>query len=142
MKTNIPFVVFSAEKAGFSADVNAWRTQSAEFQLRNMAGKPDFIFVEGKYKNSCETSFLVLLPQGDATYAFHQLLRLASRWGQESVLYVDANRQATLVYLGTNGLVARMEYVGAWMEIDKEQRAAFDAYTAYNNRYFVTRRAG
>lgn len=141
MNTHIPFVVFSAERTGFTADVNAWRTQSAENQLRNMAGSPDFIFVQGKYKDDCETSFLVLLPQGDTSYLFHAIARLAGRWGQESMLYVDANRHASLICLGgVNGQVSSIAYQGKWEQVDRSTAQQCSAYTAYADKYFVTRR--
>jgi hypothetical protein len=142
MKTKIPFVLFSAERAGFTDDVNEWRTQSCERQLRRGLPDSDFIYVDGCYKGASETSFLVLLPQGDSSYRFHEVARLAARWGQESILYVDANRSAVLCYLGLNGMIARMEALGEWHEVLPEDARKLTAYTSYAGRYFTATKAG
>lgn len=134
MRTNTPFVVLSAENPQWLADVNDWRTRSLEAQLRR--DDLQFAPMEGNYNGHAEASFLVFCPGGDSGPAFTLVRKLAVRWGQESVLYVDANRMATLVYLDGRKSVE----LGMWHETGAGVAAKAGSFTYEPNagRYFVT----
>lgn len=87
MNTEMPFIVLSSDRADNSPEVNKERRILLEHQLA--ARGLDFKQVTGVYKGLQEVSYIVLTPKdGDE----HACLQLARRYGQESVLLVDANR--------------------------------------------------
>lgn len=105
MNISTPFIVISAERPDWSDEINKWRSDS---MLRQLAALPNLtkesiIPLRGKYDGIEERSFLVFLPSGENHPHFYDLIRLARRWGQESVLYVDANSQASFIRPGAAG---------------------------------------
>lgn len=137
MRTNTPFAVISAENPTWLPDVNAWRTESLRKQLRD--DEMVFVPLEGHYNATNEASFLVYLYRGDAGPAFTLLRKLAARWGQESILYVDANRGASLIYLDGSPSLD----VGLWQDTNAETARANAAYSydPTQGRYYITRSA-
>lgn len=94
MNTFTPFAIVSACRHEYDTEVNAARTEQ-------FAGHLDwreipYRRVLGSYKGVRETSFLVELPGSDERGVFDQLLALGRRYGQEGVLFVDANRRAAV----------------------------------------------
>lgn len=123
MRTNIPFVVISAERVEYTDAVNQWRTDSLASQLA--ARDLRFIPVDGVYKGRAEHSFLVFLPPDHAAYTLTMLRQLGKRWGQESVLHVDANRGAELLYTDGRGPID----LGQWQTVSATEAANADGYT-------------
>lgn len=93
MNTRQPFIIMSAHLSSLSADENAQRAIAMEqwLQAKGYPFKP----VTGVYKGTHELSFVVPFVSPDD---FDALYSLAIRaYGQESILYVDANGYATLI---------------------------------------------
>ena len=126
MNTETPFLILSAERADLDPEVNAERTSNLRAQLaaRDLA----YTEVTGSYKGHTEASFLVLLESGDGGYPFDLLLSLARRYGQESVLSVDANRRATLHTLAS-GIGHTDTALGQWAPISAERAEHLDSWT-------------
>lgn len=88
--------------------------------------------VRGAYNGQTEPALLVLDAQPDRGDTERTLLRLARQYGQESILAVDANRQATLVF--TDG---RRVFLGGFREVTAKQAARAPGYTERAGRYWV-----
>lgn len=133
----VPFVIFSVDKADLSPEVNRERQNFVERQLaaRNLPFKK----VQGVYKGVRETAYKVsLYGQGVEDW----ILLLARRYGQESVLQVDFNRFAMLLFLhqGNGGPnVKTFKGVGYWREITADEAANEDNFTQDGDRYYSTR---
>ena len=139
MRTNTPFVVLSAERTEYTPEVNQWRTQSLESQLsaRDLQFRP----VLGVYKGHAEASFLVFLPPvpDHAAYTLTMLRQLGRRWGQESVLHVDANRLAVLLFTDNRAPIE----LGAWETVSPATAQNADGYTYSpdTDSFYIARRA-
>lgn len=130
MRTSTPFVILSAQCADLSDDINLWRTASMRRQLHNSALLGPVLPVLGKYNGIEERSFLVFLPGGNEhRAAFDELLRIAARWQQESILYVDANRYASLYYPHADGMIHTACHLGRWIEVSKGVASDLEAFT-------------
>jgi hypothetical protein len=123
MRTNIPFVVISAERGEYTPAVNQWRTESLASQLeaRDLRTIP----MDGVYQGKAERSFLVFLPPEHAAYTLTMLRQLGRRWGQESILHVDANRGAELLYMDERTPID----LGQWQTVSAAEAANADGYT-------------
>ena len=126
MNTETPFLILSAERADLDPEVNAERTRQLFAQLA--ARRFAYVKVTGSYKGRTEASFLVLLDGGDGGYPFDLLLSLARRYGQESVLSVDANRRATLHTLAS-GIGHTDTALGNGAPISAEHAEHLDSWT-------------
>lgn len=93
MKFN-PYMIVSAEKAGLSAAENALRTETLRRQLESEELPP--VAVQGRYNGSQEASFLVGAAEGSPEA--NAVERLAWHWQQDSVLYIDPDKRAYLVF--------------------------------------------
>lgn len=120
MRTETPFIVMSAELAELTKEENERRALALIGWLtrRGHSFKP----VEGCYKGNREAAFVVLVPDEERE---RQIMSLARAYGQESVLYVDANRKAYLRLLESGEEVP----IGSWRAIPKAQAKAASAYT-------------
>lgn len=117
-----PYMIVSAEKAGLSAEENALRSESLRRQLE--AGELPPIALRGAYNGTQELSFLVMAGEDSPEAAAVE--RLAWHWQQESVLYIDADKRATLIYWdGTR------KALGPFKEVSPE--AALASYTDFPN---------
>jgi hypothetical protein len=137
MNVEIPFVIFTSDRSIYDAELNAQRRGMLERQLT--ARGLDWKRVEGSYAGSLETSYVVLTPNdGDE----HGCLQLARRYGQDSVLIVDANRYATLAYLhpGNGGPDIRgSKPVGFWRHVTRQEAEESGSYTRDGDTYYTTR---
>lgn len=119
MNTQTPFMIMSADRAEYGADINAERRKLLvrQFEARGLSFKE----VEGSYNGTKETSYVIPVhSSGDESL----VLTLARRYGQESVLSVDANRFATLLYLHSDmggPDVKAVEPVGHWRALDASE---------------------
>ena len=137
MNVQTPFVISTSDRAIYDADLNAQRRDMLERQLA-VRGL-DFKRVEGSYNGTNETSYVVLTPRdGDE----HLCLALASRYGQESVLIVDANRYATLAYVSQfGGHITGSKPVGFWRHVTRQEAEEAGSYTRDGDSYYTTRAA-
>lgn len=135
MNGDTPFMVVSVDKIENSDELNTERQQLFELQLE--ARSLSFKKVLGVYNGDRETSYIVLnANEGDAD----KILPLARRYGQESVLSVDFNRFATLLFLHPgNGGPDVKDYrgVGFWRELDDNEILPL-SYTQDGNKVYAT----
>jgi hypothetical protein len=136
MNTQTPFVVISADRKEYTCELNANRRDMFEHQLN--ARELDYKRVEGFYQGETEVSYVVLIPEpGDE----HNALRLARRYGQESALYVDANRHASLFLLnredGGPDIREIVRVPGTWQELPAAQALTLEAFTRDGDRYYA-----
>lgn len=139
MNIQTPFTILSASRSELTPELNAERSAMLERQLA--ARDLSFKRVEGSYKGTRETSFLVLTPDDNAESA---VTRLARRYGQESVLHVDANRYAVLLFLTPDmggPDVASISGVGFWRSAAQSEAESLEAYTRDGTDYYITAEA-
>lgn len=127
MRTEIPFAILSAARAEFSAEVNESRHAALGSQLRGR--NLDFAAVAGHWQGNAEPAYIVLLPDARALAL---VLLLASRYAQEAVLLVDANRAAELRTVDYSAGAAGVRWglamaLGSWREVDDTD--GLEAYT-------------
>ena len=132
MDHKVPFALFSGSLADKSAAENLGRTEFLGRELT--AAGIEWTPVLGAYKGVKEQSFLALLPQGDDSHDFDAVLRLAKTYGQESILYVDAQRLASLHYMADD---ADVEFVGQFGEAAEADALAQDGYTFFAGHYYT-----
>lgn len=135
MNIHTPFVIITSDRYNLTPELNAARRDTFRHQLaqRGLSYKE----VQGVYKGSHETAYLVLIE--DAADE-HNALRLARRYGQESALYVDANRAVSLYTLrpevgGPD--IDGTESLGMWAAVHESVAKAQDAYTYSDGTYYV-----
>jgi hypothetical protein len=87
------FVILSAERGSNNPMQNSVFTDELESILKSNGYA--YKKVEGRYKNQKEESFVVILNRSDS---LTQLIRLASKFDQESILLVNSDRKAELIY--------------------------------------------
>lgn len=136
MNIQTPFIVLSASRAELTPELNAERSALLERQLQ--ARDLSFKRVEGAYKGQREISFLVLTPDSNAEAL---ATRLARRYGQESVLAVDANRAAALLFLRPDvggEDIASIEPIGYWRSAAQAEAESLDAFTRDGSDYYIT----
>lgn len=139
MNIQTPFIVLSASRAELTPELNAERSALLERQLE--ARDLSFKRVEGSYNGSREIAFLVLAPDDNALAACY---RLARRYGQESVLHVDANRYAALVFLTPDvggPDIASVSGVGFWRSALQEEAESLPSFTRDGADYYITSEA-
>jgi len=122
MRTEIPFSILSACRPEYSGEANEHRTAALALQLR--ARDLDFAPVSGYWRGAAESAFLVLCPERPAVWpsddgrALALVRLLADRYGQDAILYVDANRAARLLLRGPGrALYADEQALGQWREV-------------------------
>lgn len=131
MNIPTPFVILTSDLASDSETLNARKRQLLERQLDHRGLK--WRKVHGAYEGVPETSYLVPVPD---TRTEHEVLVLAWRYSQKTVLRVSNNNLASLYYLAGDdatipGDVTRVEAVGFWREFDpaKEGNTLPESYT-------------
>lgn len=111
----------SAELNTLSDSENQNRTELLERMLIDL--KFDYVVAEGCYKGDTEISFIVKTP--DVT-TFNVLYSIAkNQFDQESVLYVDGDSNAMLMYSENFG----MESIGVYSQVNPKRIEELDAYT-------------
>lgn len=132
MDHKVPFAVFSGSLADKSIAENIGRVDFLQREL--VTAGLDSTPVLGSYKGVRENSVLVLLPDGDDSAAFDVVFRLAKLYGQESILYVDSARLASLHYTADE---ADVEFVGQFGEATETDAFAKDGWTYLDGRYYT-----
>lgn len=139
MNTFTPFAILSASRAD-TVSTNPDRNNLLSAQLK--ARGYDFAPVTGCYQGKEEAAFIALLDSSGPD--FPELCRLARRWGQESILHVDANRYAVLHFINreTGGPDAngQTQSLGTWRPVTEAVARALDAWTfnPATNLYYTT----
>ena len=136
MNTQKPFVIISAERPERGEAINADLTAQLLSQLEARSLYPKTVI--GKYNGRSEVAYLVVLP-GNGRYgaALSLLVQLATRYGQDTVLYVDSNRQAALYAPVSGWMLRHVKELGPWREIRRCEAERYGAFTLSDDRYFA-----
>lgn len=126
-----PFYIVSGARPDFSSLANGNRTDSLERWLR--AGGFATVQVNGCYKGNRERSILIIDDAPSNSLCESAVMRLARQYEQESVLAVDANRQARLIYCDDRSF----ESIGQWRGVSKKTAEHSDAYTERAGQYYT-----
>ena len=122
MKTSQPFIVFSVYLDGDNDNVHR-HTTVREFLDAELV---PYVECLGVYKGQSERSFLVADTDRGRAIADNA----AASYGQESILLVDANKNAELVYRdGTR------ESIGTWRTVARGETP--DSYTEHNGTKYT-----
>ena len=119
-------VIFSVERTNLSKVENAKRTNDIKHLLSEFS--TDFKLLEGWYKGTKETSFLVLEKECPS----HRLIFNA--YDQECYLLLDVDKEAFLVYRG-----GKKTSIGYFKETDKLIAQKQDSYTydVETDKYYI-----
>lgn len=90
--------------------------------------------IQGYYLGDKENSLVVQFRTRDN---YERLLEYATAMGQESVLHIDSNRLASLVYTDNTG---KVEHLGKFKATNKQGIAGRDCYSydAHLDQYYIT----
>lgn len=123
------FTILSAELSTLSESENAKRTELLRQMLADI--KVDFLEAKGCYKGSEEVSFIVDTPD---IAVFNTVYSFAKKqFNQESVLYVDENQEATLMYSKD----FEMEKLGVFGQVNPKRLETLDAYTVIDGTLYA-----
>lgn len=131
MRTQPITYIISAQLASLSEGVNKTRTDALRRELEDRG--LNFKQVQGKYKDNEEDSFVVVQSGNNELRSL--LEELASDFEQESILLIDANRAAWLLYSSGED-----EYIGKWEAATREIAQQQEGYTycpVLNQHYIV-----
>ena len=133
MNTFTPFYVVSGALSVYSPRINADRTNSLERWLR--AEGFATVQVKGCYQGNREPAILVLDDRADNDVCEQAVLRLARQYDQKSVLAVDANRQARLIFchFGNSRPIGQWRAVSAGHVMDNPSAS----YTERAGQYYT-----
>lgn len=131
MNTFTPFYILSASHEHINADKKGFHNNLLGRTLRAQGFAT--AVCEGAYEGVKERSVLVIdeRPYNDDCY--NAVIRLANVYNQESILAVDANRNAHLVFCDGRP----PQRLGIFTCVSEEEAKAQDAYTSRGGRYFV-----
>lgn len=124
------FVIFSAYKDSLSEAQNVERTELVINDIKRLG--LNYKLVDGVYKGQAETSIYVEVPSLDDFAEVHEIATLLE---QESILNVDQNRQATLIFLITGSSIQ----LGEFKQTSEQVARTHDCYTYdhENNAYYI-----
>lgn len=145
MNTATPFMIVTSDLSSDSETLNARKRVLLERQL-TLRGL-EWRRVEGVYQGAHEHGYKVLVPDQRTE---HEVLVLAWRYQQESVLHVAANGWATLQFVAGDdaalpGEIKRVEPLGFWRAFEPahEGNVLPESYTRIrygdHETYFTTR---
>jgi hypothetical protein len=118
------FTIISAELSTLGKAENALRTKLLKDMLEDIGA--EFLQADGCYKGTEEVSFVV---KSDITM-FKALLDIASKnFAQESVLYVDEDKQAYLMYCD----MFKTEQLGTFTQVNPKRLESLEAYSVIDN---------
>lgn len=122
------FVILSAERSELNAFQNMGNTLEMKEALTRRS--MEFIEVNGVYKGTKEKSFAVKMnSSGD----IHWIKAVARFFKQESVLAVDANKRAVLVFMGDNSGIE----LGTFHKVPKSVADSLEAYTETEDGFYA-----
>lgn len=121
MYTTKTVTIISAHDNSLSTTVNTWRALRLQKDLREAV----YQRAVGRYNGHEEISFIVSTPGGTMGQFWQSLVVLAKRYGQESVLHVDANQQAALYFIedGT------WQHLGPYVQVTETEALSLGSYT-------------
>lgn len=119
----------------------ALNLESKALELKTLAdhGITKFKAVDGSYKGSKESAYLVPLGPLNGFDTLIKVHRLAKEFNQESILEVDVNRNAQLIYMDAKFQVPTK--LGKFQNVSKFEAIASDAYTfdPSTNYYYIAK---
>lgn len=122
------FTILSAELSTLSESENRQRTETLKHMLDDL--NLEYIPAQGCYKGTTEQSFVVSTPD---VITFNVVANFAfNNFAQESVLYVDGDKSAHLMY-GTN---FKNELLGTFNQVNPKLIESLDAYTIIDNTVY------
>jgi len=122
-------VILSAELGNLCPIENSNRTRILRHCIEDC--KLSFGEAQGVYKGGSEASFVVIVNNDDEIQALKDFA--FKNFGQESVLYQDANQEAYLVFTDNS-----TERLGRLQQTTKEVAENLDNYTILNGSYYAT----
>ncbi len=131
MNTFTPFYILSASQDFINANEKVYRSSLLARTLRRQGFAT--AVCEGAYKGVKERSILVIDERPSTDECYDAVIRLANLYNQESVLAVDSNRNAHLVFCDGRPPVQ----LGQFMCVSEEEAKSQDAYTSRGGRYYV-----
>ncbi len=131
MNTETPFYILSAARSDLDVHENAARSETLHAQLR--AQGIAVAECTGCYHGTTESS-LIVFDNTPGTLTVHDtVMRLARVYGQESVLAIDANRAASLIYCDDG----RLESLGILVNVSRADAEQCDAWTERAGQFYV-----
>ena len=123
------FVIFALN----SDMLDASEERLVRFRLGEKAA---FKQLKGAYKNVIETSYLVNVDlSGDLCQLVSDIYDLASDYDQESVLVVEKNREANLVFIDNSQPV----YLGKFQESNPSEAIALGNWTLDGSTFWIVK---
>lgn len=117
--SKIPFVIISVNVSGHTWEDVIIQANKLKDELTNLGLK--FKAVSGRFRGQTENSFLITGIHENEAFS------LAERFGQETYLFVDKNREAWLIYV--NG--SESKYLGYFMEGKSDDNYTIDNGVKY-----------
>ncbi len=114
MNTFTPFYIVSGALSVYNPRMNADRTDSLERWLRAKGFAT--VQVTGCYEGDREPAILVLDDRADNDVCEQAVIRLARQYDQKSILAVDANRHARLIFCEFENTKA----IGRWHAVNAD----------------------
>jgi hypothetical protein len=140
MNLSQPFAIISAELS----DATAFGQRAATAELLGTLRALPYAFksVVGVYKGTPEIAFLVVLPDNadGQRDALATLLRTARHHGQESILAVDRDRSARLIfpsYAPGDSAAYTEEAIGAWREVPTAEGLIASTFDPHTGKVYV-----
>ena len=135
-KVKTPCAIISAERFTLTKGENQKRHQELLTQLKRDGFKTKV--VEGVYHDTKEKSILVILESKFVAVDLGYLKNYGSMFDQESILFVDADRKAELIFPATN----KAEKLGNFISVTKGVAIQCRNYTQDGNDYYICDLAG
>ena len=129
MNTVNQVVILSAERNDQTFEGNRQRSINLATCLEELGFK--FREATGVYKGKEETSFVVLIKDSFELDVLKDFAFIS--FGQESILYQDANQEAYLIYSDK-----REERLGKLEQTTKEEALKQDSFTVMGGQYYIT----
>ena len=133
MNTFQNVVIFSVDRNQVPMSVNDAAREYAIEQLNAFC--MDYSIGVGRHNGVDEQCYVVILPNSGREHYLEMLKSMATEAKQESMLNIDSNGRAFLLYLDTGAT----DELGRLEEVSKERALAKDAYTNVNGRYYITK---
>jgi hypothetical protein len=125
------FTIFSVYKNRPEKEDNTAHQNTLEaLHLLNISYKE----VQGCYKGMFEQSIKL-----EGSEGFDLALILADKNNQESILLVDVDNTASLLFLRDEqgDKVLREQVLGKWVKVSKDEAMTHDAWSQFDGEYFV-----
>ena len=135
-KSKSPFVIISAERFTATKSENEKSHNELLAQLKRDGFKTKV--VEGVYHDTSEKSIVVLLESNFIAVDLGYLKNYGAMFDQESILFVDSERKAELIFPG----LAKTEKLGNFISVTKGVAIQCRNYTQDGNDFYICDLAG